>query len=697
MRTKSEGNSCEPSEAHNESFAPTTLDDWGDVKPRSPGTALDQLAARSVQIPLTIYDARNIRNNEQNIFGGIHTHSDGESLVNGSPIIFESGTGRVMLIVNAGTDTSGVITVTGDTVDRISGVVTVDDTEEITVAGLSVDTSSVDGDGNVIHELSNCPLTEKWFTGATVTLSTATTGAGGVDLSDVDVKHLSYNQMNDQAGLTLLTLDAYLHTTNNSAEFHVHLYTVKAENGTVAISHVAGIDIDGGDALAEEHWRLRKANLAVPLDGSDGEGFFFDQFIGPTGTQYIDDGMVILWVNVAQSSGTNAGGPFLLRSQGDFGTFDAKATPVDADILLIEDSADSGAKKKVTLGDLPGSGSADAVTAAAVLAADVIPVGDGARGLVDNNFGIALVDGTLFGVTEFRNGADRLLLRLFSTGISGGIVNNLFTGGHITGFNPFLAAEGSDTDVGLTFITQNAGTLELEADTNIDGDLGVTGTVAAPEIANVSGDLKIEPDVQGDVVLFGDTDVGDAVNGKSLYVWRKALEGDNYLRLHITAASVAKLVTDTQLFIDASGYVKIVAGNHIYLDLNDNAGSHKLHVRDSDKNDVATIDSNGNFELAGTVDGVDIAAHATAFVDHAADSANPHVVKLDDLAAPDDNTDLDVSITLHGLCPKAPNDATKYLDGTGAYTVPAGGGGGTSGEFHRVMFAQAEDFAVNMF
>jgi hypothetical protein len=37
-----------------------------------------------------------------------------------------------------------------------------------------------------------------------------------------------------------------------------------------------------------------------------------------------------------------------------------------------------------------------------------------------------------------------------------------------------------------------------------------------------------------------------------------------------------------------------------------------------------------------------------------------------------DNTTQDVSITKHGYAPKAPNDAGKYLDGTGAYTVPAG-------------------------
>lgn len=41
-----------------------------------------------------------------------------------------------------------------------------------------------------------------------------------------------------------------------------------------------------------------------------------------------------------------------------------------------------------------------------------------------------------------------------------------------------------------------------------------------------------------------------------------------------------------------------------------------------------------------------------------------------------DVTTLNVSTSKHGFAPKAPNDATKYLDGTGAYSVPAGGGGG---------------------
>jgi hypothetical protein len=39
------------------------------------------------------------------------------------------------------------------------------------------------------------------------------------------------------------------------------------------------------------------------------------------------------------------------------------------------------------------------------------------------------------------------------------------------------------------------------------------------------------------------------------------------------------------------------------------------------------------------------------------------------------NTTNNVSITKHGFAPIAPNDATKFLDGTGAYSTPTGGSG----------------------
>ena len=48
-------------------------------------------------------------------------------------------------------------------------------------------------------------------------------------------------------------------------------------------------------------------------------------------------------------------------------------------------------------------------------------------------------------------------------------------------------------------------------------------------------------------------------------------------------------------------------------------------------------------------------------------------IKLDDLAAPDDTTDLDVSTARHGLVPKAPGDTAKFLRGDGTWNTAASG------------------------
>lgn len=131
-------------------------------------------------------------------------------------------------------------------------------------------------------------------------------------------------------------------------------------------------------------------------------------------------------------------------------------------------------------------------------------------------------------------------------------------------------------------------------------------------IANTSGDLKIEPDVEGDVILFGDTDVDDAASGKTLYVYRMAAEGDEYLRLYVTAGQVAMLHSTTNLVLQvATGkYIRLASKGHIFLNLGDNAGSDKLKIRDSGSVEVATIDSDGNAVFNGSVS-VDTIAEKT--------------------------------------------------------------------------------------
>ena len=54
--------------------------------------------------------------------------------------------------------------------------------------------------------------------------------------------------------------------------------------------------------------------------------------------------------------------------------------------------------------------------------------------------------------------------------------------------------------------------------------------------------------------------------------------------------------------------------------------------------------------------------------------AEVKLIKLDDFATPDDNTDLNSTTSVHGLLKKLDNTATNFMDGTGNWSAPAGGG-----------------------
>jgi len=64
-------------------------------------------------------------------------------------------------------------------------------------------------------------------------------------------------------------------------------------------------------------------------------------------------------------------------------------------------------------------------------------------------------------------------------------------------------------------------------------------------------------------------------------------------------------------------------------------------------------------------------AHKTSHQSGGADA-----IKLDDLSATDDNTDLDSSTAAHGLLPKLSNNGSQFLNGVGGWTIPTGSNGG---------------------
>jgi microcystin-dependent protein len=107
---------------------------------------------------------------------------------------------------------------------------------------------------------------------------------------------------------------------------------------------------------------------------------------------------------------------------------------------------------------------------------------------------------------------------------------------------------------------------------------------------------------------------------------------------------------------------------------NDAITQLELKVGVDSSNDTSSLDWKISNILSGNVT-IAPSPHA---VTHEAGGTDP--LPLDALSAASDNTNLNSSVSAHGLLPKLVNDATKYLDGTGHFSVPAatGGGGGTT-------------------
>ena len=244
------------------------------------------------QVPLTTYDAEPARASETNLHGGLLSLSTASALDSGTPINITKGTGKIMLIVNAGSDLVGGLTITGSTVDRETGVVTGSDTDDIVVDALSVDATTTDGNGNLRHEFSDAYISSKWFTGA-VQITTA-----DLTLTDVDVYHVSFEQFNDNPSYTLQTFDMNVLTTNANAEIDAYLYALVVTGSKCAITREASLNVgtDGETAIANQYWRLRRGNIAKAMNGSS-DGIWIDVFYSNS-PSYVEDATIKVWADM---------------------------------------------------------------------------------------------------------------------------------------------------------------------------------------------------------------------------------------------------------------------------------------------------------------------------------------------------------------------------------------------------------------
>lgn len=241
-----------------------------------------------------IFIEQNARNLDENMHGTLDSLAVAQPLSNVAPINVTAGIGKLIVMANAGGDSAGVITLTGDTVNRNTGVVTVGNTENITLIGLSTDNSDVDAEGNDRHALVGGYISTNWFRGA-VAITTAGGGAG-VTLTNTDVYQCSFEQFNDQGG-TIETFDINTLCLNVAAWLYAYFYTVIVSGSRVNVTRMSSLEVPAAISVADKYYRLRDDTLSVNLDGTT-DGVFIEVFFGPMPQVYWADFSMKLWREV---------------------------------------------------------------------------------------------------------------------------------------------------------------------------------------------------------------------------------------------------------------------------------------------------------------------------------------------------------------------------------------------------------------
>ncbi len=250
-------------------------------------------------LALTVYIEKNQRQLDENVHGGLQqlttSPADG-ALSSGNPVTFSKGIGKIIFVVNAGSDVAGSITVTGDSVDRNTGAETASDTDVLIVDALTTDDSDTDAEGNTRHAFTGAYITSKWFVGA---ISVATTN---LTITDMDVYHISFEQFNDHSAIELDTFDCSLGVNNVNGWFYAYLYQVLVTAPKVNISRAASLELPAADTIVNALYRVRKGDIEIDIDGST-DGIWVDLFFGPNNQNYFFDVTVKVWAKLTYTLG----------------------------------------------------------------------------------------------------------------------------------------------------------------------------------------------------------------------------------------------------------------------------------------------------------------------------------------------------------------------------------------------------------
>jgi len=414
----------------------------------------------------------------------------------------------------------------------------------------------------------------------------------------------------DSAALTIkegLTVETTVRASASAVD--TALATEKAIRTAVdaAVGDITNINLDGGTDIGAA---LADADLIL-----------------------VDDG----------ASGTNRKSTFTrvwTWITGKIQALSAKTTPVDADILVIQDSADSDALKELTVANL-----------------------------WDNRY---LADAKAIKLDEFAAGTD--VTTLNATTSVHGLLPKL--GG---GSTNFLRADGTWAEPGVAVGWDgDIGDVDLDGGTDIGADLvdadlilvddGAGGTNRKSAISRLwtyiwakftAADTK-GTGIDADSVPLQDTADSNAVKRFTLaslwaYVEQKIIalsakttgvDADILTIQDSAASNVLKEFTLANLFVYVQSKfiartAKTTPVNADYIPVEDSAASFALK-----RSTVANLWTNRYL-------------------------LDAKAIKIDEFSAGTDVTTLNVSTSAHGLCPKLSNNARQFLRGDGSYATYA--------------------------
>jgi len=344
-----------------------------------------------------------------------------------------------------------------------------------------------------------------------------------------------------------------------------------------------------------------------------------------------------------------------------------KGTPVTTDVLLIEDAADSYNKKKIRIGSLPAAQPAAHHTSHESGGSDSIKLDDLAT--PDDNTDL-----------DATTGQHGLLPKL-----GGGTANFLRADGT-------WAAPDGGTPASHASSHENGGSDEISV-------AGLSGALADPQtpeshasshenggademsVAGLSGALA-DPQTPSSHASTHQSGGADSIKLDDL-----AAPDDN-TDLDATTGQhglLPKLGGGTANFLRADGSWASPDGGTpaAHASTHENGGADEMSVAglSGALADPQTPSSHASTHENGGADEMSVAGLSGALADpqtpssHASShqSGGADSIKLDDLATPDDNTDLDATTGQHGLLPKLGGGTTNFLRADGTWAAPPGG------------------------